>query len=150
MNCAEGLHLRRAGRDREAVTPLSVAVALRPENVDARLRLAGALVNSGRYPEAIEHYRVALTLGADPALTNYALGLASLELGDHGAMVAAHPRGAGLAPGLDGAGLAVPPVCPAVPVDRRGGGRSLGQSIERPEVLKRALLDVYWVEFGLT
>ncbi|HUB32945.1 MAG TPA: tetratricopeptide repeat protein [Bryobacteraceae bacterium] len=64
-----GAALARVGRVPEAIVQLRMALAERPDFVNARLNLAGALIRAGHMDEALENYRLALAAApGDPTV----------------------------------------------------------------------------------
>ena len=59
--------LEEEGKLTEAMEELRRLLALEPDNVEARLRLAGILRLLENYPEAIEHYTAVLAAQPDNA-----------------------------------------------------------------------------------
>ena len=69
-----GSDLTMAGRPADAIAHCEEALRLKPGNVDARRRLARALVQLDRYSEAIGHFEEALRLESGDAQTELELG----------------------------------------------------------------------------
>ncbi len=85
-----GLLLLRDGRAGEAVSPLAMAAAARPDDAAARVNLAGALLAAGRLAEALDMAETAVRLAPSLAQAQATLAAARLAGGDaHGALAAA-------------------------------------------------------------
>src|SRR5262245_1915062 len=79
---------------------LERALAAAPELDAARAQLATIAVGSGRYGEAIGHYRAALERNAQSPELLHALGAALIETGDFDEAASTLARALALAPGL--------------------------------------------------
>jgi len=73
--------LSRSGRDAEAVTHLSAAVRLQPDQPDVRVNLGLALARTGEIVEAVEQYREALRINPGHARAYNGLAWCLIEQG---------------------------------------------------------------------
>ncbi|MEP6698523.1 MAG: tetratricopeptide repeat protein [Verrucomicrobiota bacterium] len=79
LNLGEAVH--KKGRVDEAITHLTKAVAIQPDNATSHGALGIALLTKGRRDEAFAHLRKSLELNPEQAPVHSSLGMALLELG---------------------------------------------------------------------
>ena len=92
-----GLYLR-AGRTERALPLFERAVALQPDNDEARNELGVALLQAGRAPEAEAQFHAALAAAPDNAETHLNLGVVLLQLGRPAESTAEFERALALSP----------------------------------------------------
>ena len=95
-----GLIAVQSGRNEAAVAALEKAIRLNGQIPDLHSAIAEALQRLGRFEEALDHYRRALSLAPNLIETLYNCGNVLLKLRRHGEAIALYDRAIALAPGF--------------------------------------------------
>ncbi|HUR26632.1 MAG TPA: serine/threonine-protein kinase [Planctomycetota bacterium] len=81
-----------ANRQEESLGCANAALSLRPQDIEGRLRVADALLFLGRVSDALDSYRVCLSIDSNNAEALYGIGVCEVQLGEHTEAVAALTR----------------------------------------------------------
>jgi tetratricopeptide (TPR) repeat protein len=108
----EAIVLQRLARPMEAVTRLEAALAIRPDYLPARLKLAEALLDAGDLDRSAEAFARITDAGAQPAV-QFGAGRIAAARGDHARAIAHFERAIALYPEFGAAHYALALSCRA-------------------------------------
>lgn len=131
------LRLARAytaqSRHAEAAAVLERFVAIHPEDLEARVMLAEAMVATGRHTQARHQLEAAARVLVEAADIFFGLERVLRDLGEHQRAVRAHAVGAALRGWIEGRSVEPPPQASPVPL-------AAAEALKRLERLRQAAL----------